>query len=380
MTLKEIEVRAAEIREAMTAEDADIQALTEETRSLIEEKSRLIAETAEKEAEVEERKAEMEAVIEQRCEVIEKQPIEEKKTMTETEVRSSKEYIDAYAEYIKSGDDKECRALLTDLNSGTVATPLIVYDIIKTAWDREGLMSRVKKAYLKGTLQVGFEISGDDAAFHIEGDTAPNEEDLTLGIAVLTPVSIKKWITITDEVYDLAGEEFLRYIYEEIAYRIAKKAADGLIASIMACGTTASVNKPSVPILTASSASLGTIASAMALLSDEADNPCVVMNKATWGTFKALQANGNYGYDPFEGMDVVFNNSMKAYSAATTGETYAIVGDFAQGALANFPKGEEVTLKFDDLSLAESDLIKIVGREYVGLGPVACDAFVKITK
>lgn len=378
MTLKDIEVRAAEIREAMTAEDADIQALTEETRSLIEEKSRLIAETAEKEAEVEERKAEMEAVIEQRCEVIEKQPIEEKKTMAE--IRDSKEYIDAYAEYIKTGDDKECRALMTDVNSGTVATPLLVYDIIKTAWDKEGLMSRVKKAYLKGTLQVGFEISGDDAVVHIEGDTAPNEEDLTLGIAVLTPISIKKWITITDEVYDLAGEEFLRYIYEEIAYRIAKKCADGLIASIEACGTTASVSKPSVPEIAVSSASLGTIASAMALLSDEADNPCVVMNKATWGVFKGLQANGNYGYDPFEGLDVVFNNSIKAYSVATSGETYAIVGDFEQGALANFPKGEEVTLKFDDLSLAESDLIKIVGREYVGLGPVACDAFVKITK
>ncbi len=379
MTLKEIEVRAAEIREAMTAEDADIQALTEETRSLIEEKSRLIAETAEKEAEVEERKAEMEAVIEQRCEVIEKQPIEEKKTMTE--IRDSREYIDKYAEYIKTGDATECRALLTEESgSGFIAVPSIVYDITKTAWEKEGLMSRVKKAYLKGILKVGFEASADDAVVHGEGEAAPNEEELAIGTVSLVPASIKKWITISDEVYDLRGEDFLRYIYDELAYRIAKKAADGLIASIEACGTTASSTAPSVPELTASSASLGTIAGAMALLSDEADNPCVVMNKATWGTFKALQANGNYGYDPFEGMDVVFNNSIKAYSAATSGETYAIVGDFAQGALANFPNGEEVTIKFDDLSLAESDLIKIVGREYVGLGVVACDAFVKITK
>ena len=38
-----------------------------------------------------------------------------------------------------------------------------------------------------------------------------------------TPVSIKKWISISDEVVDLRGEAFLRYIYDEITYRIAKK-------------------------------------------------------------------------------------------------------------------------------------------------------------
>ena len=102
MTLKDIEVRASEIREAMTAEDADIQALTEETRSLIEEKSRLLKEIAEKEAEAEQRKADIKEVVENRGKEIE---IEEKKDMTE--IRDSKEYIDAYAKYVKTGSDKE---------------------------------------------------------------------------------------------------------------------------------------------------------------------------------------------------------------------------------------------------------------------------------
>ena len=35
MTLKDIEMRASEIREAMKAEDADIEALKVETKSLI---------------------------------------------------------------------------------------------------------------------------------------------------------------------------------------------------------------------------------------------------------------------------------------------------------------------------------------------------------
>lgn len=376
MTLKDIEVRASEIREAMTAEDADIQALTEETRSLIEEKSRLMAEIAEQEAEAEQRKADMEAVIENRGTEIE--VIEEKKDMTE--IRDSKEYIDAYAEYIKSGDATECRALLSENASGTVAVPTLVYDIVKTAWDKEGIMSLVKKSYLKGNLKIGFEISGSDATVHTEGGTAVTEETLTLGIVNLTAKSIKKWVSLSDEIEDLRGEQFLRYIYDEIAYRIAKKAADEMIASIEACTAAATTGCPAVPTVTEATVGVGTVAKAMAKLSDEAANPVVIMNKATWGAFKAAQYAGSFDVDPFEGLPVVFNNSMTAYSAATTGVTYAIVGDLGQGALANFPAGGDIEFKFDDLSLATSDLVKIIGRQFVGLGVVANNAFCKITK
>ena len=375
MTLKDIEVRASEIREAMTAEDADIQALTEETRSLIEEKSRLLKETAEKEAEAEQRKADIKEVVENRGKEIE---IEEKKDMTE--IRDSKEYIDAYAEYIKSGDATECRALLSENASGTVAVPTLVYDIVKTAWDKEGIMSLVKKSYLKGNLKVGFEISGSDATVHTEGGTAVSEETLTLGIVNLTAKSIKKWVSLSDEIEDLRGEQFLRYIYDEIAYRIAKKAADEMIASIEACTAAATTGCPAVPTVTEATVGVGTVAKAMAKLSDEAANPVVIMNKATWGAFKAAQYAGSFDVDPFEGLPVVFNNSMTAYSAATTGVTYAIVGDLGQGALANFPAGGEIEFKYDDLSLATSDLVKIIGRQFVGLGVVANNAFCKITK
>lgn len=240
-------------------------------------------------------------------------------------------------------------------------------------------MSRVRKSYLKGNLKVGFEISGSDAATHNEG-VAVDEENLVLGIVELVPASIKKWISISDEALDLSGEAFLDYIYDELAYRIAKKAADMLVADIEACGTVSTTTCPSVGVVTKATADLGTVAAAMASLSDEAANPVIIMNKQTWGTFKALQASGNYGYDPFEGLDVVFNNTIKAYSAASTGDTYAIVGDLDQGALANFPNGEEITFKYDETTLATQDLVRVIGRQFVGLGVVAPDAFVKIQK
>jgi HK97 family phage major capsid protein len=333
------------------------------------------------EAAIAEEKRAMEDVIAKK-QTKEVEAREEIKTM---EFRNTPEYINAYAEYIKSGDNAEVRALTstndtTPHGTGTVAVPEVVYDIVKTAWNREGIMSRVRKAYLKGNLKVGFEISGSDAAIHAEGDSAVSEETLVLGTVNLVPQSIKKWISISDEVMDLRGEAFLEYIYDELAYRIAKKAADQVVAKIEACGTVATTTCPRVPKHQATTAALGDIAQAMALLSDEAANPVVIMNKATWGTYKALQAGGNFGYDPFEGLEVVFNNSITSYAAATTGVTYAIVGDLDQGALANFPNGDEIDFKFDELTDMTKDLVRVLGREFVGIGVVANDAFVKITK
>ena len=304
--------------------------------------------------------------------------------MTNSEVIKSAEYRDAFKNYILTGEDAECRALLTEnVSTGVVPVPEMVYDIVKNAWEKEGIMALVKKVYLKGNLKVGFEISADGAVVHTEGADAPSQEKLVLGIVELVPASIKKWITISDEVVDMDSGAFIQYVYDELTYQIAKKAADTLIAKIEACGTV-STNTPSVnvavPVITEASIALNTIANAIAQLSDQAANPVIVMNKATFASFKAVQAAGSYAYDPFEGLPVVFNSTVKAYSVASTGDTYAIVGDFGEGAIANFPNGEDITIKYDDLSLAEADLVKLVGREYVALGVIGPKSFCKIQK
>ena len=370
MQMSDIEQRTAEIEELLKSDDADIESLTTEVEQMAERKAEILAE-------VEQRKKEAEEAL-KTAEEIEK--VEERK-MTDMEVRNSKEYIDAYAEYIKDGKDAECRALLTENVSGTVPVPEFVYDIVKTAWEKEGIMSLVRKSYLRGNLKVGFEISGGDATVHTEAaNSAVSEEELVLGVVNLVPVSIKKWISISDEVYDLRGEAFLRYIYDELAYRIAKKCADQLIAKIMSCGTQSTTTCVGVPAVTAASIAQGTIAAAMAQLSDEANNPVVMMNKSTWAAFKAVQYSGNFDHDPFEGLPVVFNNTITAYASASTGDTYAIVGDLGEGALANFPNGDEIEFKFDDKGQMKKDLIDVLGRRYVAIEPVAPNAFVKINK
>ena len=369
MQMSDIEQRSLEIEELMKAEDADIEALSKEVEELEARK-------AEIETEVEKRKKEAEEALKTAKEV---EKVEERK-MDNKEIRNSKEYIDAFGEYIRTGDDKVVRSLLTENASGTVAVPDFVYNIVKTAWDEEGIMSLVRKSYLKGNLKVSFEIDGDEAAIHTEGGAAVSEENLTLGIVELKPVSIKKWISISDEVYDLRGEAFLSYIYREIAHRIAKKAADTLIAKIEACGTVSTTTQVGVPVVTEATLGLGTIAKALAELSDEATNPVIMMNKKSYAAFKAVQYAGNYAVDPFEGLQVRFNNKITAYDAATTGVTYALVGDLGEGALANFPNGEEITFKFDELSKKKEDLIEVLGREFIAIEPIAPNHFVKIQK
>ena len=374
MSIDQLVEQRKALSESIDAEDANLDQIEADIKAIN-------AELEERKA-VEAQKAEIRAAVAEGAgEVIKTIEPEERETKMENiEVRNTPAYIDAYADYIKSGNDAECRALLTENVSGTVPVPELVYDIVKNAWEKEGIMSRVRKSYLKGNLKVGFEISSTGAVIHTEGGDPVAEETLVLGIVELVPQSIKKWISVSDEAYDLRGEAFLRYIYDELAYQIAHKAADELIAKIIACGTASTTTCPGVPVYTSTVASVGLVAQAMSQLSDQAANPTIVMNKASWGAFKAAQAANGYLYDPFEGLPVVFNNSLPALGTAATGNTWMIVGDFEQGALANFPNGDGISFKFDEMTLATNDLIRVIGREFVGLGVVAPNAFVKVKK
>ena len=373
MTIEQLEQRRLELRDALENPDADLDKIESEINEIKNEmESRKAAEA---------KREELRGIVAKgEGEVIATAPKEERKVKTLEEIRSSKEYIDAFAEYIKTGDDRVCRTMTkTENASGYLPVPTVIEGRIRTAWEKSSIMQLVRKTYIRGNVRVGFELSADAAVVHTEGAAAPSDETLTFGVVSMVPQSIKKWIKITDEAMDMGGEEFLYYVYDELTYRIAKKAEDELLAKITALTASATTTAVSVGI-TAGTPSVGIVATAIGLLSDEAQAPVCVMNKGTWAKFKAAQYAGQFNVDPFEGLDVHFNNTLPVYATTgTTGSTWMIVGDFGQGAMANFPNGDDVQLKYDDLSLAEADLVKIVGREYVGLGIVADKAFVKIT-
>ena len=349
MTVEQIEARKAEIAAELEKPEADLDALQEEARSLNAElEARKAAEA--KKAEI------RKAVAAGQGKVVTK--AEEQKV----EVRDSKEYIDAFAKYVKTGDDKECRALLTENVSGTLPVPSFVEGFIRTAWESDAFLSRVRRTYIRGNLRVPFELSATQAWEHTEGTTAVTEETLTLGIVQMNPKMIKKWITISDEAMAMGGETFLRYIYDEITYQVFKELKAKMIADVVGSPASSDGDEVGVPQVSMAP-SVNTVAKAAAYLSDEAERPVIVINRLSEAAFLDAYAAANFAIDPWAGLTRVYASSLPAYSSASADAVYAIVGDL-NGIQANFPEGDDIVLKFDDLSLAEADLVKVVGRIY----------------
>ncbi|MBR3240938.1 MAG: phage major capsid protein [Oscillospiraceae bacterium] len=365
---EEVEERAASIVTEMETEGADLEALEAEVDAIEERRAAII----------EERKQAAEAVLKGSGETIEERKEETK--MTLAEIRKSTEYVDAFAKYIKTGDATEVRSLLTEnVSGGTIPVPEIVDRIIHTAWERDEIMSRVRKTNLKGNVKLGVETAATGAGIHTEGVKSGTgfvaEEELTIVIVEMVPETIKKWITFSDEILDMNGEAFLDYIYDEITHRIIKKAADMVVADIIA---STGVSAP-VKSATVAASGIADVVNALSALSDEAANPVVIIKKASYAYYRGLAMQASYGFDPFEGLPVLFNDTLTTADGATAGNIM-IVGDLDNGFRCNFPAGYEPTFKYDDLSLAEADLVKVVGRLPMGHAVVAPNHFAVVVK
>jgi len=357
----------AEERDAMTAEEIEERA--DEMEAI---KAELEARKAAAIAAEEARKA-----VENGAGETKEKIKQEETRMDNLEMRNTPEYINAFANYIKTGNDRECRTLLTETVSGTVPVPSLVEGIVKTAWENNDLLSRITKTSFRGNLKVPFERSADGAYVHTEGTTGLTEENLLIGIVTLTPNNIKKWIRISDEVVAMGGEEFVRYIYEEITYRILNKLVAELVNKVVLADASNGATAIGVPVYKAAPGVM-TIANAATNLSEDARNLCVVMNRLTEQAFNTAYAGASFAIDPFAGMPRIYTSALGAYSTLSENGVYAIVGDLS-ALQANYPEGEGIVIKWDELSEAEDDLVKIVGRQYVGYGITAPGKLVKLT-
>ncbi len=375
-TLEEIEARKLEIKSLVdgNVDGTDFEALGAELDSIEERMSVLVEE---------QRKKDVEAVISGEGETVTESiiPKEERKMPDVKEIRNSEAYINAFAEAMKNGDFSECRALLTTNapEDGQIVVPTIVEDKIRTAWEESELFSRISKSTVKGNLSIGFEISGTDAVIHEEGTEAPDEEELTLGAVTIVPKFIKKWITVSDEVMALRGEAFLNYVYDELKYKIVKKAEAVVVAKIIA-NVGASTSTTAGQATTSAEIGRAAIIDAISYISNEARELVAIMTRRTWAAFEATRTLN--GGDPFADLPVVYTTStdLKDYDTAETDDPYAIVGDLAFGFRANLPNGYDVRISVDENSLSEADLVKVTGKLYAGLEPIAVNAFCVITK
>ncbi len=355
MSMSDIETRSLEIEEELVKDDADIESLTAEVQQLEERKVEI-------EKEAEGREKIIEEVISEKTEIegIEKEEV--RKKMDVKELRNTKEYIDAYAEYVK-GNEKELRTLLTENaeEDGTIAVPTYVEDRIWTDWDKSPILSRVRKTFVKGNYKVGYEASATGAVLHKEGADAPDEEELVIAYIEFVADYYKKWIKVSDNVLALRGQAFLDYLFDEFGHQMAVALENAIVAEIATSNLSAKVNHE---------LDGDAVLAGLAKLSDEALNPVAIMSKATYASIKAIRTTaGARIEDAFEGLEVLFNNTVSGI----------LVGDL-DGVIVNFPDGMDFKYIVDDKSLAEYDLVKIVGKIMAAMHLVRPNGFAVVNE
>lgn len=373
----EIITRAKAIEEEMTQDGADIEALTKEADELIARKKEIIAERA----------AAEQAILAGAGETISEH--QENTQMEEIKItRDSQEYVEAYGEYKRTGDDTIVRSLLKSENAenGTVAVPTVVEEAIEKAWKEDQILSKVKQSSYKGNLEVNFFIDGDAAIVHAEGAADPiADEDLDLGIRTLVPIAIKKNLPVTRQALKLRGAAFLDFLKDEVYDAIVYKAGGELLNDIKSAPTTSTASMPGVPKVTTDSGatdplSLSLLVEAQGVLSARAKNKVWIMNPQTKAYCKALAIANNYAIDPFDGIPVIEDDRLPAYTSAQAGDTYIILGDLSYGARANFPDGKDVEILVDKMTNKKKNVVDIFGEMFLSIGVVQQNAFVKIAK
>lgn len=353
-----VQARGAEI--VADLETCDESAIEERKleMDMLEERKKAI------ELEAIEKRAKMLEVIEGAGEIIEESK-EEKKKMTNIEVRNSKEYIDAFVEYVKKGYDlekvgAERRALLTEnaTDYGTIAVPTYIAQRIETAWENDELMRRVRRTFVPGNLKVGAEVSATGAVVHAEGGSPIDPEDLVITYIDLIPEYLKKMVEVSHTAMALTGTAFLDYLYDEIEYQIVKlagaRAIDAMLNSALSATST----------LSGATATAADIIQAEGKLGGQAANAVLIMTRSTAADLKAAALSAGYGYDPFDGMPVIYVDATALQGAAF------IVADLT-GVQANFPEGDDVRFIFDELTKAPENIVRIIGRLLVAVNVIA---------
>ena len=379
-TTEELLERRTAIASEIESEGADLDALEAETRAInIELESRMNAERARQEV--------RNAVANGDGETIKEFKEERENKMDIKELRSSKEYLNAWAEGIKSGRYDECRRLLTENaleaniaeGDGLVPVPTYVEGRIQGIFERNEILRRVRRTYFKGNLKVGFEVSSTGAAVHAEGAAAIDDEQLVIGTVSIIASMIKKTILVSDELIDMHGQEMLDYLFDEFENKIETYLASGVVSAIEAAPATSTTSAVGVPAIESDVITLDIVAQTLALLTDTVENGCVVMNRGTYAAFRAAALNANYSVDPFEGLTVVFSSALPSLADASAGDTWMIVGDMS-AVTVNFPNGDQVKFIYDPYTNAPADLVRITGRLYAGIGVTAPGKLAKVAK
>lgn len=370
-TYEELIERRGVLAASIDEEGADLDEIDKEIRAINEEIERRRAAEADRKS-ADQKRAELRKLVAGGAGNV-REPFgrnEERKSKTIKELRSSAEYVDAWVEDIKRKDANytETRKLLTENaqnpgeNDGIVPVPTYVEEEIQAIFENNRILNRIHKTYIRGNVDVPFEVSATDAQKHVEGGEAVAEEQLILGnVSLIMDHSIKKWISFSKSVLKLKGEAFMRYLMDEFRNKIESGLLGEVIDAIVDAPETSTTSAIGVPNHEVSVITLDTVVQALALITADDAKPTLSMNRGTYAAMRSAQMNANYAVDPFEGLEIDYTAKLPSIADAEDGDTIMIVGDL-YAVQANLPDGNEVEFVIDPYTQKKKNIVEILGE------------------
>lgn len=318
--IEEIETRIAEIKEAMTAEDVDLDALNAETDSLIEERKGILADVEKREKEI--------------AEIVSGESvIDEKEIVKMEQVREygidSVEYRNAFLNKMRGVELSEVEQRAYSTNNGAIAT-MTANDIMSVVRDSAPLLDKL--TVIRTGAQIKYYIEGtvNPAQAHTENGAITPDADTVTPIT-LTPAEITKMVQISESVKQMSVDAFEAWVAKVVGEAIARKINALIVTAIT----------PSVPTATAFSA-----ANVQLLLGSVKGKVTLVANKKTLYTkLLPLQDNSKTPIVRFEGKEAtVYGCPVMVDDNASDG--VVIAGDLSKAAAA-LAEDVKVVSQFD---------------------------------
>ena len=253
MTLKELEVKKAELRKKIN--DAKTEEELEELRKQTEELNKEIPDKEEKQ----EITHEEERALIQDTENLEKRKVEitnslakmeerEMKNFTKHNVLKSEEYRSAWAKKLMclpetefTEDEKRALGVAVTTTATTYTAPsagsdgvnngglfipeTVSMEILRDVELESPFLRDVAKTYVRGLISFPYKKSGSGAEWVAEGTDNKLESDEWANLT-FTQMELSKTIRITWKLEAMAVEDFINYIVEEVAREMRENLAD----------------------------------------------------------------------------------------------------------------------------------------------------------
>lgn len=255
MTLKELEVKKAELRKKIN--DAKTEEELEELRKQAEELNKEIPDKEEKQ----EITHEEERALIQDTENLEKRKVEitnslakmkerEMKNFTKHNVLKSEEYRSAWAKRLMclpetefTEDEKRALGVALTTTATTYTAPsagadgvnngglfipeTVSMEILREVELESPFLRDVAKTYVRGLMTFPYKESGSGAEWVAEGTDNKLESDKWVNLT-FAQMELSKTIRITWKLEAMAVEDFINYIVEEVAREMRESLADKL--------------------------------------------------------------------------------------------------------------------------------------------------------